>query len=103
MTEEEAAQVQRGHDSSKRDHTTILLDIFGNPFRPARINRDWMTPEVVMLARAIYDCREFERMPQLVDMLERAGCDGSDFLSHCRSPEEHARGCWVLDAILDMN
>ena len=39
-------------------------------------------------------------MPILGDVLEEAGCDNEDLLSHCRSQAEHVRGCWLVDAIL---
>ena len=52
------------------------------------------------LAQAIYDARAFDRMPQLADALEAAGCDNRDILDHCRSGGEHVRGCWVVDLLL---
>ena len=39
-------------------------------------------------------------MPVLGDALEEAGCDNEVILWHCRVDSEHARGCWLLDAIL---
>ena len=39
-------------------------------------------------------------MPQLGDALQQAGCEDEPFLAHCRGPEEHVRGCWVIDLIL---
>jgi len=38
------------------------------------------------------------RMPILADTLQDGGCDNEDI--HCRQPGEHARGCWLLDALL---
>ena len=52
------------------------------------------------LARAIYDDKSFADMPVLGDALEDAGCDDEEALDHCRNHPLHARGCWVLDAIL---
>jgi hypothetical protein len=40
-------------------------------------------------------------MPILADALEDAGCDNSEILHHCRGSTEHARGCWVLDLLLE--
>ncbi len=54
---------------------------------------------MVKLAQAIYDERDFDRMPILADALEEAGCTNIDILTHCRQPGEHVRGCWVVDAI----
>jgi hypothetical protein len=37
----------------------------------------------------------------LADALEEAGCGNETILSHCRSPNDHVRGCWLIDSILD--
>jgi hypothetical protein len=29
------------------------------------------------------------------------GCTNTDLIEHCRSDGEHARGCWVVDLLLD--
>ena len=71
-----------------------VRDIFGNPFRPAIFEPAWLTPKVVDLARVI------DRMPELADALEEAGCTDGDILDHCRSQITHVRGCWVVDTIL---
>ncbi|WP_439629481.1 hypothetical protein [Gemmata sp.] len=39
-------------------------------------------------------------MPILGDALQDAGCDHDLVLGHCRGAKLHARGCWVVDAIL---
>jgi hypothetical protein len=78
----------------------ILHDLFGNPFRPVAVDPGWLTPDVVELARTVYDDRAFDRMPDLADALERAGCQNNDILQHCRQPGEHVRGCWMVDRIL---
>src|SRR5437588_522811 len=53
------------------------------------------------LARAAYDERRFGDLPVLADALEEAGCTDEAILAHCRGRGPHARGCWVLDQILD--
>jgi len=68
--------------------------------KPIVLNPSWLTPTVVSLATAIYDDRAFDRMPILADALEDAGCDNQDILKHCRSGQEHVRGCWVVDLVL---
>jgi hypothetical protein len=83
-----------------RQQASLLRCIFGNPFLPVSLNPTWYTLRVVSLAKGIYDDRDFELMPILGDALEAAGCDDADILTHCRSQTEHARGCWVVDAIL---
>jgi hypothetical protein len=83
-----------------REQASLLREIFGNPFRPVRVDSAWLTPTVVGLARMIYDDRAFDRVPQLADALEGAGCHDTAILGHCRLPGPHVRGCWVVDAIL---
>lgn len=60
----------------------------------------WLTRAVTSLAARIYDDRAFDLLPILADALEDAGCTNTDILNHCRQPEEHVKGCWVLDLIL---
>ena len=82
------------------EQARLLRDIVGNPFRPANTEIAWVTPIVVALAQAIYDDRAFDRLPVLADALEEAGCIDADILGHCREPDPHVRGCWVLDLLL---
>ena len=77
------------------------LDIFGPlPFRPVILNPAWLTSTVQQLAESIYQDRAFDRMPILGDALEDAGCNQPDILGHCRGPEQHVKGCWVVDLLL---
>ena len=64
------------------------------------LDPSWLTPDVVALARAVYDDRRPDHMPILGDAFEDAGCDNADILAHCRGPGPHVRGCWVVDLIL---
>jgi hypothetical protein len=52
------------------------------------------------LAAGIYADRAFDRLPILADALQDASCDNDDILAHCRGPGPHARGCWVVDLLL---
>jgi hypothetical protein len=78
----------------------LLRCIFGNPFRPVTLDRNWLTSTVTDLARGIYADRAFDRLPILADALQDAGCDNDDILTHCRGEGPHARGCWVVDLVL---
>lgn len=78
----------------------LLRDVLGNPFRPVAVDQSWLTPAVVRLAQSIYDGRAFDRLPILADALEEAGCTHAEVLGHCRQPGTHARGCWVIDGLL---
>ena len=64
------------------------------------IDPSWRTSTAVALAEAIHADRAFDRLPLLADALEDAGCDHPDVLAHCRGPDPHARGCWVVDLVL---
>jgi hypothetical protein len=81
----------------------LVRCLFGNPFRPAAADGEWAGwngGTVAKMARAIYGGRDFERLPILADALEEAGCAERAVLGHCRSGGPHARGCWVVDALL---
>jgi hypothetical protein len=86
------------------DVSARLRDIFGPlPFRPVSIDQTvlgWNDRTVQRVAQAIYDERDFDRLPILGDALEDAGCDDEEILRHCRGPETHSRGCWCVDLIL---
>jgi hypothetical protein len=78
----------------------LILDIIGNPFRPLTLDLAWQTSTAVLLARGMYESRDFSAMPILADALQDAGCDNDDVLGHCRVPGPHVRGCWVIDLVL---
>ena len=86
--------------AEQREQTALVRCLFGNPFRPPPVSGAWLTPEVRALAAAIYAERAFDRMPLLADALEAAGCTDTDLIEHCRSGQQHARGCWVVDLLL---
>jgi hypothetical protein len=88
-------------DGSETFPAHLLRCIFGNPMCPATIRSAWLTANVNHIAQGIYEQRRFADMPVLADALEDAGCDDARILEHCRSGEEHVRGCWVVDRILD--
>lgn len=84
----------------ERVHQADLLRCIFMPFRGAKLNPSWVTPAVLDFARSIDDEPAFGRMPALASLLEDAGCDDADILTHGRTRGGHARGCWVVDAIL---
>jgi hypothetical protein len=86
--------------SIQKAHCQLLRDIFGNPFRTVALKRPWRTSEVMTLAGTMYDQRTFDCIAELAHALEMAGCTNTDILDHCRTPNEHVRGCWVVDLIL---
>ena len=88
----------------KKAVASLVREIFGNPFRPVALEPGWLAWQrgtVRKLAQAIYEDRAFDRLPVLADALEEAGCDDADVLTHCRGPGPHARGCRVVDFLLE--
>jgi hypothetical protein len=80
----------------------FIRDVFGNPFRPVTFSPSWRTDTAVSLACGMYESRDFSAMPILADALQDAGCDNDDVLNHCRDEKQvHARGCWVVDLVLN--
>jgi hypothetical protein len=88
-------------ETELRAQAALLRDIFGPiAFRPLCPDRTWVGTTLVELTQAIYDEGAFERLSDLAGAVEQAGCRDSDVLAHCRQPEPHARGCWVVDMIV---
>jgi hypothetical protein len=89
----------------RRRQCGLLRDVFGNPFRPVRIEPAWRTAAVLALAAAAYEeCGpqgflDPVRLAILADALEEAGCCDEGVLRHCREEAVHVRGCWVVDAV----
>jgi hypothetical protein len=86
--------------TERKQVRNLWLDVFGNPFRPAALDPQWLTSTVLALARQMYGSRDFSAMPILADALQDAGCDREEVLDHCRGPGLHVRGCWVVDLVL---
>jgi hypothetical protein len=84
----------------REGQSSLLSDLFGNPFRPITLDSSWLTPTVKALARSIYDDRTFERLPILADELVKSGCAVPEILNHLRALGPHVRGCWVVDLVL---
>jgi hypothetical protein len=87
---------------------SVLQDLIGPfPFRPQwalkglAIDPAWLTPAMTALGQRIYEERDFDRLPSLGEALDKAGCTNQDSLAHCRCKKPHAKGCWVLDLILN--
>jgi hypothetical protein len=82
----------------------VLRDIFGNPVRPTPgVDPTWLAwngSAVMKIVLAICQEGRFGDLPILGDALEDAGFSDAEILGHCRSSEEHVRGCWVVDLLL---
>jgi hypothetical protein len=66
------------------------------------VDPSWLTPTVTALARGIAADAAYDRMPILADALQDAGCGDDFILTHCRAGGRHARGCWLIDLLLDI-
>jgi hypothetical protein len=104
------------HDHFDRDacdlelaaQCVLIRDLYGNPFRPVRIDPAWRTSTVVALARVAYEERilpggelDHTSLAILADALEEAGCSETAILDHLRDHGPHVRGCWPVDLLLD--
>jgi len=94
-------------DSVREVQSSLLRDMFGNPFRPVTFAAAWRTPTVTALAKAAYEDRQPpasilypDRLAVIADALEDAGCTDTAILDHCRDGGLHVRGCWVVDLLL---
>jgi hypothetical protein len=86
-----------------RQQAALLRDLLGDPFRPARFDPEWSASgggTVRRIAEAVFAERAYDRLPILADALEDVGCAEAAILDHCRGPNTHVRGCWVVDQIL---
>jgi hypothetical protein len=98
-----APEEKEEKNTDHRQQCDLIRCIFGNPFRIASVNPNWLVWNggvIPKLTQAIYDDRAFDHLPILADALEEAGCTNADILNHCRQPGEHVRGCWVVDLLL---
>jgi hypothetical protein len=91
---------------AERSHQVVLLrDILGPSCPPLRVLVDqaWLRSDeglVPAIAREIYNQSRWDLIPMLADALEKAGCSEETILSHCRSGQQHVRGCWIVDLLL---
>ena len=81
---------EQSERTERASQANILRDIFGNPFHAAEFDPTWRTHTTLRLAQAIYEDRSFDRMSDLADDLQRAGCQDLGLLDHCRKAREHA-------------
>ena len=94
---------EAGRDGEPAAQARLLRDLLGDPFRLASLHPAWLAWNdgcVAKMARAIRDDGAFHLLPLLADALEDAGCEDDGILHHCRTPDGHAAGCWVLDLLL---
>lgn len=96
--------------AAERAEARLVRCVFGNPFRPVRLDPTWLArggDSLRALAETLYEKRRLPggtfdpcRVGELADALEDAGCSNETILSHLRGPGPHVRGCWVVDLLL---
>ncbi|MBN9117770.1 MAG: hypothetical protein J0I06_01125 [Planctomycetes bacterium] len=64
------------------------------PLRP-----EWLTSDVVALARGIHSNAALDGLPALTDALLEAGCDDPLALEHLQTCPDHGPMCWVVEMI----
>jgi hypothetical protein len=85
----------------RRAQAALLREVAGNPFRELDRAAPWWRDQTArLIAKTIYEDRDFTLLPVLADALEEAGCDAAEVLDHLRLPGEHLRGCWALNLVL---
>jgi hypothetical protein len=100
------AAAARAVAAERQAQAALLRDILGNPFvPPPQINPTWLSwngGTIKKLASTLYAEGAFtpERLGVVADALFDAGCCDERILGHLRSPGPHAKGCFVLDALL---
>jgi hypothetical protein len=93
------ARAREAITERKKLYARYLADVFG-PAPALTFSPAWRTDTAVLLARQMYEAREFGALPILADALQDAGCDDEQILGHCRGAGLHVRGCWVVDLVL---
>ncbi len=88
------------HPSHRGVAIQLIDDILGHPLGCKQFDPSWRTSNAVRFAESMYEFRDFSPIAILADMLEEAGCDNNDLLTHCRSEALHVRGCWALDLVM---
>jgi hypothetical protein len=65
------------------------------------LHKDWLTSDVIALARGIHANAAFDGLPALYDALLEAGCDHPLVMEHLQTCSDHSPSCWVAEMILD--
>jgi hypothetical protein len=73
------------------------LQSYADPVPP--LHPDWLTSDVVALARGIHASGTPDGLPALTDALLEAGCDHPLALEHLRTCPDHGTSCWVVEMI----
>lgn len=67
------------------------------PVPPLRA--EWLTSDVIALARGIHTNSALDGLPALTDALLEAGCDDPLAIEHLKTCPDHGTSCWVVEMI----
>lgn len=65
------------------------------------LRAEWLTSDVVALAKGIHANAALDGLPALCDALLEAGCDDPLVIEHLQTCPDHSPSCWVVEMILD--
>ncbi len=78
----------------------VMRDVASRQLEPVwPLHPDWLTSDVVALARGIHANRALDGLPALTDALLEVGCDHPLALEHLRTCPDHGTSCWVVEMI----
>jgi hypothetical protein len=89
----------RAHNLEWEAQACLMRELFAFA-EPLISGCGWLTQDVILLAQALYEEKNFADLPILADTLEEAGCNSPELLAHLRGRGPHVLGCWALDAVL---
>jgi hypothetical protein len=84
----------------------LLREVFGDPFHTVRLDPIWRDPGIRELAAAAngdpvepLEFLDVRHLAALANVIEAAGGDNAEIVSHLREPGPHVRGCWAVDLL----
>jgi hypothetical protein len=66
---------------------------------PVELRSEWLTSDVVALARGIHANAALDGLPALTDALLEAGCEDPLTIEHLKTCPDHGPMCWVVEMI----
>lgn len=96
-----SSDLQGAVRAERQAHAALMRCVFRSTLSPVVFDPTWRTDTAVALAAQMRALRDYSAVPILADALQEAGCDDERVLAHCRCGGPHARGCWVVDLVLD--
>jgi hypothetical protein len=98
----DASGEETAYSEERQAQCGQVLEHFGNPFRPVSVRASCLKANkgrVRKIAQEVYAERAFDRLPDLAQALEAAGCTEARLLCHLRSAGHHVRGCFAVDIV----